>query len=110
MASNAMRLGCQRKVAIATSVYYPVGLNMCLPVCMRLEYANPSHVFAGDELLGEDVLWCNAQPTQMIMRGGNHSRWPTEIRDRIRVANIGRRHCLHWIADPHFSRRLSTAN
>lgn len=110
MASNAMRFGCQRKVAIATSVYYPMGSNICMPVRLRLEYANPSHFFAGDELLGEDVLWRNTQLTQMIMRAGNHSRWPTEIRDRIRVANIGRRHCLHRIADPHFSRRLSAAN
>ena len=75
-----------------------------------VEYAHPSPLFAGDELLGKDILWRDSQLTQMIMRGGNHSGWSTEIRDRIRVANVGRGHCLHRIADPHFSRRLSSAN
>jgi hypothetical protein len=34
-----------------------------MPVRLMLEYANPSHFFAGDELLGEDILWRNTQLT-----------------------------------------------
>jgi len=75
-----------------------------------VEYAHPSPLFAGDELLGKDILWRDSQLTQMIMRGGNHSGWSTEIRDRIRVANIEGRHGLHRIAYPHFSRWLSAAD